>query len=66
MTIHAFTVREPCRKSYANVLRSMRKLPSHFHDLLNTWIATPKGPVPADYLYFGDYSVVDGYFKQTV
>lgn len=63
-TIHACAVRELCWYMYANVPRFMHSMPRHVQHLLDTSIATPKGPVPPAHLYSANYSGIDGDFKR--
>lgn len=65
-TILAYGVREPFRKRHANVMSFMHSMKPHVHDLLDTWIAEQKSPVPPSHLYSGDYIGIDGNFESTI
>lgn len=64
-TMHVFAVRVHTGKKYCTVLRFLHSFLDHAQDLMDTWVASPKGLAPSPYQYSGCYSGVNGEFKRT-
>lgn len=65
-TIHALTVRIPASAEKFTVHRFIHRMPDHIHNLLDTWVASSKGPVPPSHIYLGDHRGGNSNFKHTV